>query len=451
MLKHSYCPMLLVLLLCLGHTTQAQSSGADGKPKRTEIVRSVSYAPPSAKTLDESANTSARRPISTAKIYTADILNADWKTQSGSFSCVLTHYIEGFGSAVFARKTGSGEIFYLTPQGSVVFPRGATSIDTLPPAWRSEQMPIHLGSTTAVAGERPIKLGAADFAPLLAQLTGDVKVMFTSSAAEAAAQENSSRGAGVVRVVLDPKNFAKAYKAYQQCMGVLIPYTFSQVSHISFNYSEKAEGLNAAHKSELNKVATYVKADPEVLGVLVDAHSDNKGSPEENELVSKQESEWVSAYLVLQGVASEKITARWHGDKFPVANNQTDAGRSQNRRVTVRLENETTRREMEEKTVARLAAQEREAVKAAAEEQKRQLLAAQEEEKKKLAAEEEERLKEEQKKLAAERPRSRPAAKPQHISTKMAPRESSVKSSNAKVTPEDISKMVDGLELIPKQ
>lgn len=445
--------MLLVLSLCFGHITYAQSTGVDGKPKRSDIVRSVSYASPSTRTLDESANITARRPVSTAKIYAADILNADWKTQSGSFSCLLTHHIEGFGNAVFARKTGSGEIFYLTPQGSVVFPRGATSIDTLPPAWRSEQMPVHLGTTTAVAGERPIKLGAADFAPLLAQLAKEAKVMFTSSASEAAGNENSLPAAGVMRVVLDPKNFAKAYKAYQQCMGVLIPYTFSQVSHISFNYGEKAEGLNSAHKSELNKVATYVKADPEVLGVLVDAHSDNKGSPEENELISKQESEWVSAYLVLQGVASDKITARWHGDKFPVANNKTDAGRSQNRRVTVRLENETTRREAQEKAVMRLAVQEREALKAAAEEQQKQILAAQEAEKQRLAAEQEEQLKEEQKKLAAERPRSRSrsSAKAEHISTKMAPKESSVKSSNAKVTPEDISKMVDGLELIPQQ
>lgn len=450
MSKHYHCRVLLVLLLA-SHMTYAQSTRTDSRSSqgnRSEIVRVASYAQPGVKTLDESSAKSGRRAISTAKIYAADILNADWKTQSGSFSCLLTHHIEGFGNAVFSRKTGSGEIFYLTPQGSVVFPRGATSMDTLPPAWRSEQMPVHLGTTTAVAGDRPIKLAAADFAPLLDQLGSDAKVMFTSSAAEdAGARDTSSLASGVMRVVLDPKNFAKAYKAYQQCMGVLIPYTFSQVSHLSFNYGEKAEGLNAAHKSELNKVARYVKADPEVLGVLVDAHSDNKGTAEENELISKQESEWVSAYLVLQGVESTKITARWHGDKFPVANNKTDAGRSQNRRVTVRLENETTRREAEERAIARLATEEREAIKAAAEEQKKQAIAAAEEEKKKLAAAQEE----EQKKLEAERPKRRSSAKPEHVSTKMAPRQSSQRSSNAKVTPEQISEMVDGLELIPKQ
>lgn len=455
MFNHYHCRVLLVLLLCVGDRTYAQSTtradSQSGQGKRTEIVRVASYAQPGVKTLDESSANSGRRAISTAKIYAADILNADWKTQSGSFSCLLTHHIEGFGNAVLSRKTGSGEIFYLTPQGSVVFPRGATSMDTLPPAWRSEQMPVHLGSTTAVAGDRPIKLAAADFTPLLEQLSSDAKVMFTSSSSQDAGGDPSSLAAGVMRVVLDPKNFAKAYKAYQQCMEVLIPYTFSQVSHLSFNYPAKAEGLNAAHKTELNKVARYVKADPEVLGILVDAHSDNQGSPEENELISKQESEWVSAYLVLQGVESNKITARWHGDKFPVANNKTDAGRSQNRRVTVRLENEATRRDAEEKAVARLATEEREALKAAAEEQKKQAIAAQQEEKRKLAEAEALAKEQEQKKLAAERPRLRSSARPEHISTKMAPRESSQRSSNAKVTPEEIGKMVDGLDLIPKQ
>lgn len=450
MLKHHCCRVLLVLLPLLSCMTYAQSTSTENRSGRSNIVRVASYAEPGVKTLSESSANRVSRATGAAKIYSADLLNADWKTQASAFSCLLTHHIEGFGNAVFSRKTGSGEIFYLSTLGAVVFPPGATSIDTLPPAWRSEQAPVHLGTATAVAGERPVKLGAADFAPLLSQLSGDTKVMFTSSAAEhGAGRDTSSQASGMLRVVLDPKNFAKAYKAYQQCMGVLIPYTFSQVSHISFNYAAKAEGLNAAHKTELNKVARYVNADPEVLGVLVDAHSDNSGTAEENELISKQESEWVSAYLVLQGVESDKIKSRWHGDKFPVANNKTDAGRSQNRRVTVRLENETTRRESEEKAATRLAVQEREAIKAAAEEQKKLAIAAKEEEQRQLAAAAEE----EEKKLAAERPksRSRSSAKPQHISTKMAPRESSVKSSNAKVTPEDISKMVDGLELIPKQ
>lgn len=452
MSKHySPCRVLSIVLPFFCNIAYAQSTGADsksGQATRSSIVKVATYANPSVKTLDESTPNPGARGLGATKIYAADVLNADWKTQSGSFSCTLTHHIQGFGNAVFSRKTGSGEIFYLTPQGSVVFPRGSASIDTLPPAWRGDATPVHLGDVTAVTGDKPVKLAPTEFAPMLSQLSGETKVMFTSATLADTAQNPSSTGVGAMRVVLDPKNFSAAYKSYQQCMEVLIPYTFAQVSYLSLNYSEKAEGLNTANKTELNKVARYVKADPAVLGVLIDAHSDNQGSPEENEAISKQESEWVTAYLVLQGVDADKIKARWHGDKFPLADNKTESGRSQNRRVTVRLENEETRLAAQERAAVRMAAEERAALKAAAEKKKEELAAAEAAEKAKaeaLAKEQEELAKAE---LAK---KSKKTAKPQHISTKMAPKESTEYSSNGKVTPEQISKMVNGLELVPQQ
>jgi|GEM_PF-398144 len=448
MSKH-YSPrrVLSIILPFICNMAYAQSNGADSKSNRSQIVKVAAYAGPSVKTLDESSPNPSSRAIGTTKIYAADILNADWKTQSGSFSCVLTHHIEGFGNAVFSRKTGSGEIFYLTPQGSVVFPRGAASIDTLPPAWRSDAIPVHLGDVTAVAGDKPVKLAPTAFAPLLSQLTGEMKIMFTSASSVNADQDTSTSASGVMRVVLDPKNFSSAYKSYQQCLDVLIPYTFAQVSSVLLHYSEKAEGLNATHKTELNKVARYVKADPSVLGVLIDAHSDNQGSPEENDAISKQESEWVSAYLVLQGVDAEKITARWHGDKFPVGNNKTEDGRLQNRRITVRLENEETRQLAEERASVRVAAEERAALKAAAEKKKEELAAAE----KAKAEAEAEALAKEQEELAKVASKSRKVVRAEHVSTKMAPKEKIGVSSNGKITTEQITKMVDGLDLVPTQ
>ena len=458
MFKHySSCRVLSIVLPIFCNMVYAQPNEADSsanQANRTQIVKVATYA--AVKTLDEASTNSASdaptshapssRAIGATKIYAADILNADWKTQSGSFSCVLTHHIEGFGNAVFSRKTGSGEIFYLTPQGSVVFPRGAASIDTLPPKWRNDA-PVHLGDVTAAAGDKPVKLAPAEFAPLLSQLTSDAKVMFTSASAVEAAQNAATATSGVMRVVLDPKNFSAAYKSYQQCLNVLIPYTFAQVSSILLHYSAKAEGLQATQKTELSKVARYVKADPSVLGVLIDAHSDSQGSPEENEAISKQESEWVSAYLVLQGVDAEKITARWHGDKFPVGNNKTEDGRSQNRRVTVRLENEETRQLAEERASVRVAAEERAALKAAAEKKKEELAAAE----KAKAEAEAEALAKEQEELAKAASKSRKVVRAEHVSTKMAPKEKSEVSSNGKITTEQITKMVDGLDLIPAQ
>ena len=44
-----------------------------------------------------------------------------------------------------------------------------------------------------------------------------------------------------------------------------------------------------------------------------------------------------SAYLVSQGVAGSRITTQGLGSSAPVASNDTEAGRSQNRRVEVAI------------------------------------------------------------------------------------------------------------------
>ena len=422
-----FCTVICASLAMADWTQAADSANT------SEIVKVVSYAAPSTLSPGQSRSNASSGPVST-KIFAADTANADWKNQSGPFACTLTHVIAGFGSAVLTRKTGVGEVFYLSPQAPVVFPKGLATMETMPPVWRNDQMPLSLGHTTAVSGDQPVKLQANGFAPLLEQLVGGNKVMITSASYAGSSTPNSiSTSAGVMRVVLDPKNFPTQYKNYQHCVSELIPYTFSQVSHLSFNYPEKSDGLALASKSELNKVAKYVKVDPGVLGVLVDAHSDNKGTPEENDAKSKQQSEWVNQYLVDQGVAAEIIKSRWHGDKFPVGNNSTDAGRAQNRRVTVRLENEATRRASEEKALARTAS-----------EKKLEPVA--------KVEIEPEKLPEAEAKAEVENPQQvvKNDSKVDKANLQKIMQKSSGLSSQEKITTEQISKMVDGLDLIPK-
>ncbi len=279
-----------------------------------------------------------------AQMYSADLTNSEWKISATPFACSLTHNIPVFGKAVFSRKAGGAEAFYLESQGKVVFPAGVAGAETLPPQWRNDLVPVPLGAFGVVAGNQPISLKTVQIAPLVAQLTAGMNVMYSSQPVATASSTSS-----VMRVVVNAKNFSAGYKSYQQCVAEIIPYSFAQVERTFVNYAEKPEGLTASNKADLTKVARYVKADPKVVGVFVDGHSDNSGTPEVNEAMSKQAAEWVSAYLVEQGVAADKITTRWHGDKFVIANNKIAAGRAQNRRVTVRLEDEAAHKEFMKK------------------------------------------------------------------------------------------------------
>jgi outer membrane protein OmpA-like peptidoglycan-associated protein len=330
-----------------------------------------------------------------AQMYSADLTNSEWKVSASPFACSVTHNIPVFGKAVFSRKAGGAEVFYLESQGKVVFPAGIAGAETLPPQWRNDLVPVPLGAFGVAVGNQPISLKAVQIAPLVAQLTAGMNVMYSSQPVATAASSSS-----VMRVVVNAKNFSAGYKSYQQCVAEIIPYSFAQVERTFINYAEKPEGLTASNKADLKKIARYIKADPKVVGIFVDGHSDNSGTPEANEAMSKQAAEWVAAYLTEQGVAADKITTRWHGDKFVIANNKLAAGRAQNRRVTVRLEDEAAHKEFMKK----------------------------EEEKRKT-----------DEKAAAEKAIADAKSAAAGVS--------SSSSSQAKMTPEEISRMVEGYDL----
>ncbi|MFV1984460.1 MAG: OmpA family protein [Thiohalomonadales bacterium] len=64
-------------------------------------------------------------------------------------------------------------------------------------------------------------------------------------------------------------------------------------------------------------------------------HTDDVGSKKENQILSQQRAEAVSQNLIKAGVDPEKIITVGAGASLPIASNQTEEGRAQNRRVEV--------------------------------------------------------------------------------------------------------------------
>jgi len=284
-----------------------------------------------------------------AQTYSADFNESEWAAKSGSFACTLSHKIPGFGSAQFVRKTGVSEYMELVPGSTVAF-NDLVRIESVPPMWRTDAAASSLGQLQ-VSGKQPLRVTAAQVDKISAALEQGTNVVFSS------AQVNAS-GANL-RVALEAHNFNPAYERYKTCIGALIPYSFDQIARMLINYASNASELSAATKTQLDKIVRYSKADPKVIGVLVDAHSDKLPTPEEGDAASQSQAELVEAYLVSKGLSEGMITTRWHGDKFPIANNYTKAGHAKNRRVTVRLESEATRKQMEKKIAAIIAAEEK--------------------------------------------------------------------------------------------
>lgn len=75
--------------------------------------------------------------------------------------------------------------------------------------------------------------------------------------------------------------------------------------------------------------------DGSVQEVMVKGHTDSVGADAYNDKLSLRRADSVAAYLVSQGVAADKVKTAGLGESQPLADNGSDAGRAQNRRVEI--------------------------------------------------------------------------------------------------------------------
>lgn len=92
--------------------------------------------------------------------------------------------------------------------------------------------------------------------------------------------------------------------------------------------------LSAQSKEQLVKFAKSMTDLPET-DITIYGHTDNTGSVEVNERISRQRAESVQAYLRDCGIASGRMVAQGLSYTMPVADNATAEGRAQNRRVEI--------------------------------------------------------------------------------------------------------------------
>lgn len=99
-------------------------------------------------------------------------------------------------------------------------------------------------------------------------------------------------------------------------------------------FDTNKSNLSASAKTELKTFADQMKDLPDTQ-ITVYGHTDNTGTAEVNERISKQRADAVSAQLQSNGISSSRITAEGKSFNEPVADNSTAEGRAQNRRVEI--------------------------------------------------------------------------------------------------------------------
>ncbi len=129
-------------------------------------------------------------------------------------------------------------------------------------------------------------------------------------------------------------------------VGEGIKITFS--SGILFDVGKS--DLKTQYRSELTDLSKILNK-YEDTNILLVGHTDSTGSEEYNLDLSKKRAGSVANYLKTQNVNPGRFTTDGQGESQPVATNDTEAGRAQNRRVEVAIwANEKLKKVAEERT-----------------------------------------------------------------------------------------------------
>ena len=112
--------------------------------------------------------------------------------------------------------------------------------------------------------------------------------------------------------------------------GILV--TFS--SGILFDVNEAA--LKPEAKKNIDELAKVLQRYDD-CDIVVAGHTDSTGKPEYNKELSERRAEAVAKYAEAEGIKGARIRTVGDGETAPVASNDTDQGRAENRRVEVAI------------------------------------------------------------------------------------------------------------------
>ncbi len=121
--------------------------------------------------------------------------------------------------------------------------------------------------------------------------------------------------------------------------GSTIPFNLNPiVNQFTKNFNNVFFETNAAtllsnSNVELNALVNYLQASPKAT-ILIEGHTDNTGLAANNILLSSKRAESIAQYLMNKGILSTRITTKGLGDSKPIADNNTEKGRAQNRRTS---------------------------------------------------------------------------------------------------------------------
>ena len=252
-----------------------------------------------------------------------------WALSGNVFECRFEQLVPGYGRAVFMHQAGEDVVFQLeTDRNLMAYSKADVSIT--PPGGKRAQRSEILGTAKNSNTDPNLTLDSERTNRFLhALLEGRLPTISHHT------YYDSNK---YIQVQVSATHFTDAYQDYISCTEQLLRFNFGQVSRSKVFFNSGEDNIDKTDTAVLDKIIYYIKNDPRVFAVYLDGHSDNRGRRYDNRQMSKRRVEAVERYFLINGISPDIVTTRFHGDRYPVANNGTANGRAANRRVTIRLE-----------------------------------------------------------------------------------------------------------------
>lgn len=281
----------------------------------------------------EAAGQSDSGPSDAGQVGTGLEISADldkpWQFVSSGADCRLEQPLGSYGTARFLGTSGQPLRFELLGHRDL-FAEGPVTVQQRSPEWHPD-FPARrsLGKALHVPGGG---IAASDpvATRILIALKQGHEIWLERDAWFAEGQ--------AISVKLTPVGVGSSYWQFTECFSGPVLRSWAEVERTRIGFSVGAAELDAGAAQQLALLAEYLRQDSSIAAVYIDGHTDDAGSAATNTRLAKQRAEAVAGFFRKAGVDPTLLVVRYHGARYPVADNGSDSGRAANRRATVRLE-----------------------------------------------------------------------------------------------------------------
>jgi len=260
--------------------------------------------------------------------YMAQYGQNAWSTEGDILSCRLTHIIPEYGKILFRQNAGADEIAML----EVWYKRGIEhyqgELSFHSPHCMGEQIQKPGWKFAFQNKGQQVIFSARQARTILDALDEGLLPTFL--------HRNNNNRREMVRAQISTIQFQEAFQQYSACQANLMPVTFEEIRTSNVFFETGSVRLDEQAKVWLSYVIAYAK-DPDIRRIEISGFTDSVGSFRANHKLASERVEKVRLYLIGAGIPEQLLRLKVFGEQRPLAKNTSEHGRSQNRRVEVKL------------------------------------------------------------------------------------------------------------------